>query len=306
LSSLTAKAQKAIYDGRQDGYVPIYADAKFFQTYLAQQVERTRATGHFGSSLKAVRNAKELARLGLRKGQRVLDCGSGGGILINQLAARYGVKGFGVDVSTLALSRARQCGAKGIVYKQGVLEKLPFAAKSFDAVTSFDVLEHVAGKEEALAEIVRVLKPGGKALIYAVSSHDALTWHWWLRLLSLGRLGHDTEAGHTPELMASPYVTRRHLEAAGAKVLRLSYLHSFFSLIFDEALAKLAARHHRQIQVATASKMAAPTALPSGGASYALLQALEPLFNFLEWPWKLFGLSNGFFILVEKPRSHAH
>jgi SAM-dependent methyltransferase len=298
----TAKTQKAIYDGRHDAYVPVYADAKFFQAYLGQQVERVRAGGRFGSSLKAVRNAKELARLGLRPGQRVLDCGCGGGILINQLVARFGVRGFGVDLSTLALKRARQCGAKGIRYKQGLLEKLPFAAGSFDAVTSFDVLEHVAGKEQALAEIVRVLKPGGKALLYAVSSRDIFTWHWWLRLLSLGRLGHDSEAGHSPELMASPFLTRQQLESAGARVLRLSYLHSFFSLIFDEALAKVAAARHRRIGTGGG----APAALPAGAGAYAVVQVLEPVLNFLEWPWKLFGLSNGFFILLEKPRTHAH
>ncbi len=94
----------------------------------------------FGTSLKAVRNAKEMARLGLRPGQRVLDGGCGGGILINQLVACYGVKGAGVDLSPLALKRAKEAGTKGIQYKRGVLEKIPFASASFDAVVSFDVL----------------------------------------------------------------------------------------------------------------------------------------------------------------------
>ena len=150
--------------------------------------------------------------------------------------AHYQVKGFGVDISALALKRARQCGAPGIQYKQGVLEKLPYADSSFDTIVSFDVLEHVAGKPAALAEMVRVLKPGGKALVYAVSANDLLTWHWCLRFLTLGHWGQDNEAGHSPELMASPRLTRQQIESAGAKVLRMSYLHSFFSLIFDECL----------------------------------------------------------------------
>ena len=293
-----AKAQAAIYNGQQDGYVPVYADLAAFKAAMAAQVERARVSGRFGTSLKALRNAKELERLGLKPGQRVLDGGSGGGILINQLVARYGVKGAGVDISRLALSRARQAGRKDIVYKQGVLEKLPFASNSFDAVVSFDVLEHVEGKQQAIAEILRVLKPGGKALVYAVSSRDFGTWHWFLRVVTLGRWGHDTEAGHSPELMASPYTTREQFERAGAKVLRLSYLHSFFSLAADEIGFALQAR--RQAATPAPAKGKAVPAPAAHGRVYQVLSFLEPVLDALEWPWKLFGLSNGFFILIEK------
>jgi SAM-dependent methyltransferase len=301
--STLARAQQAIYDGELADYSPIYADPAFFKAHLGLQAERARRDGRFGTSLKAVRNAKELARLGLGPGQRVLDGGCGGGILINQLVARYGVQGAGVDLSPLALKRARQAGARGILYKRGVLEKLPFPTASFDAVVSFDVLEHVGGKAQALAEIVRVLKPGGKALIYAVSSSDAFTWHWCLRAVSFGRWGRDTDAGHSPELMASPSLTRRQLEAAGARVLRLSYLHSFFSLAVDEALGVLRARRPR------VAPLGGPGLAQAGGkddAAYALLSLLEPLLDLLEWPWKLFGLSNGFFVLIEKPSSRLN
>ena len=301
MKGATAKAQKAIYDGEKPDYVPVYADEKFFKAYLHQQVERTRSTGRFGTSLKSIRNAKELARLEMKPGQKLLDCGSGGGILINQLVALYGVQGHGLDISSLALKRSKAAGAKSIRYKQGVLEAIPWPANSFDAVVSFDVLEHVEGKAQALAEIVRVLKPGGKALVYAVSSREALTWHWWLRLISFGRLGKDLEAGHLPELLASPYVTREQVEAAGGRILRLSYLHSFFSLIMDEAIAKLGARRHAAMKAASAKDGA--VTLPTGGKAYQLLQVLEPLLDLLEWPWKLFGLSNGFFVLIEKPFS---
>ena len=301
MSDATVKAQQAIYDGKLADYVPIYADEKFFNSYLRQQVERTRKTGRFGTSLKSIRNAKELARLGLQPGQKLLDCGSGGGVLINQLVALYGVKGYGVDVSTLALKRSKAAGSKAVQYKQGVLEAIPWPDDTFDAVVSFDVLEHVEGKQKAVAEILRVLKPGGKALIYAVSSREALTWHWWLRLATFGRWGNDIEAGHLPELMASPFLTRDQAEFAGGRVLRLSYLHSFFSLMVDEAIAKLGAKRHAKMKAATGDAIG--SALPTGKGVYGLLQKLEPVLDFLEWPWKAFGLSNGFFILIEKPFS---
>jgi SAM-dependent methyltransferase len=303
---LTAKTQQAIYDGRQDGYVPVYADAKFFKAYLRLQVERSRTTGRLGSSLKAVRNARELARLGLRPGQKLLDAGSGGGVFINQLLALYGVKGYGLDISGLALRRAKEAGSKAIQYKLGMLEAIPWPAGTFDAVVSFDVLEHVEGKAQALAEIVRVLKPGGRALVYAVSSRDVLTWHWWLRVLTLGRLGQDDEAGHAPELMASPFLTREQVEAVGGKVLRLAYLHSFFSLIFDEFLGKITIRRHAKMRAESGHGTAASPSLPGASGVYTLLRVLEPVLDLLEWPWKIFGLSNGFFILIEKPKIHAH
>ena len=295
------KVQQAIYDGLDEAYVPVYADLKTFKPLLKTQVERCRATGRFGSSLKAVRNAKEIARLGLKPGQRVLDAGSGGGILINQLVARYKVKGAGLDLSALALKRAREAGSKAITYKRGVLEKMPFPAQSFDAVVSFDVLEHVEGKGQAIAEIVRVLKPGGRALIYAVSSRDTFTWHWWLRVVTLGRHGHDTGAGHHPDLMASPFLTREQFELAGAQVLHLGYLHSFFSLMLDEGLFWMMDRRQRAQRQADArpAKAAAPAAGASGRV-YGVLRVMEFVLNALEWPWKVFGLSNGFFVLAEK------
>jgi ubiquinone/menaquinone biosynthesis C-methylase UbiE len=300
LKSSVAQKQQKIYDGEAVGYVPVYQDAKAFKLFLTSQVERARQLGQFGTSLKAVRNARELARLDLRPGQRVLDAGCGGGILINQLVALYKVKGAGVDLSTLALSRAKACGAKGITYKQGLLEKLPFPKNSFDAVVSFDVLEHVEGKEQAIVEIMRVLKPGGKALLYVISSRGFLTWHWWLRVLTFGRWGVDNGAGHSKELFASPYTTKKQFEARGARVARLRYLHSFFTLMVDEVIFKLQEKRGPQVRAVT-GRGGHQLAMKQSKA-YRMLQVLEAGLEFLEIPWKLLGLSNGFFIQVEKSK----
>ena len=100
--------------------------------------------------------------------------------------------------------------------------------------------------------------------------------------------------------MASPGLTREQFESAGARVLRITYLHSFFTLIVDEALGFLRAR--RPTPVAPAGGQTSPGA-GAGTAEdrvYGLLRVLEPFLDVLEWPWKLFGLSNGFFVLVEK------
>ena len=61
--------------------------------------------------------------------------------------------------------------ADGIVNAAG--EQLPFAANSFDIVFSNEVLEHVADDAAALAEMVRVLRPGGRLFIFCPNR-----WHW--------------------------------------------------------------------------------------------------------------------------------
>jgi SAM-dependent methyltransferase len=82
--------------------------------------------------------------------------------------------------------------AENVSFELGVAERLPFDGSSFDAVVSFDVLEHVEDPGAALAEIARVLSPKGRAwLVFptylgARSSHlDYLT-----RLPALHRIFH--------------------------------------------------------------------------------------------------------------------
>jgi ubiquinone/menaquinone biosynthesis C-methylase UbiE len=64
----------------------------------------------------------------------------------------------GVDMSDDAI---RFCAEKGL----GHVEKLPFDNVSFDVVLATDIIEHVDDDNRALAEIARVLRPGGKVLI---------------------------------------------------------------------------------------------------------------------------------------------
>ena len=93
-----------------------------------------------------------------------LEVGCGGGILCEEIA-RMGFKTTGMDPSHEALKTARahaeNAGLK-IDYMHGSGEKLPFADASFDVVFCCDVLEHVSDLEKVIAEIRRVLKPGGR------------------------------------------------------------------------------------------------------------------------------------------------
>ena len=92
-----------------------------------------------------------------------LEVGCGGGILCEEIA-RMGFTTSGIDPAEAALEIARghakQSGLN-INYLLGTGEKLPFSDSSFDVVFCCDVLEHVPDLNKVLAEISRVLKPGG-------------------------------------------------------------------------------------------------------------------------------------------------
>jgi len=96
-------------------------------------------------------------------GRSVLDVGCGGGILAEDFA-RLGCRVTGVDPSAPSLEAARRHASReglDITYEQAGGERLPFADASFDTVCCCDVLEHVDDVDKVIAEIARVLKPGG-------------------------------------------------------------------------------------------------------------------------------------------------
>ncbi len=103
-----------------------------------------------------------LAAAGERAGGRVLDDGCGLGLYLQRLAPKARVA-CGVEFDA---ARAVQAGTDGQRVARAAGEHLPFAAGSFDLVLSHEVLEHVADDRQAVAEFSRVLRPGGRAVIF--------------------------------------------------------------------------------------------------------------------------------------------
>jgi len=135
----------------------VAADTAKGATYLA----RVAATG----LVQAV-GQEALRQLDLRPGQRVLEAGCGTGLFLDALATGVGPAGrvVGVDLSPdfvgIARQRATALGATVTVQPADILH-LPFGDASFDAAHCERVLMHLADPTTALAELRRVLKPGG-------------------------------------------------------------------------------------------------------------------------------------------------
>jgi 2-polyprenyl-3-methyl-5-hydroxy-6-metoxy-1,4-benzoquinol methylase len=108
-------------------------------------------------------------RLDSGDGKRLLDLGCNWGRW-SIAAARKGYTVSGIDPSPQAILAARRVAeqlALDIDYRSGSGEVIPFAENSFDVVFSYSVLQHLAKERvrKVIAEIDRVLKPGGVALI---------------------------------------------------------------------------------------------------------------------------------------------
>jgi SAM-dependent methyltransferase len=93
---------------------------------------------------------------------RILDVGCGTGANLELLTEFGEVEG--VDISQEALSFCRERGFTNV--RHGAAERLPFADGSFDVVTALDVIEHLDDDLGSLKEIHRVLRPGGRVLLF--------------------------------------------------------------------------------------------------------------------------------------------
>jgi SAM-dependent methyltransferase len=117
----------------------------------------------------------------LREGETVLDLGSGGGIDVLLSARRVGPTGFayGLDMTEemleLARRNAAEAGATNVEFRKGRIEAIPLAEASVDVVISNCVINLSTDKAAVLAEIARVLRPGGRMGVSDVVADDDLS-----------------------------------------------------------------------------------------------------------------------------------
>jgi ubiquinone/menaquinone biosynthesis C-methylase UbiE len=122
-----------------------------------------------------------LRALAPEPGERVLDIGSGPGLMAAELAAAVGPDGRvdGIDVSesmlAIANEQPRENTAAPVTFTAGEALSIPFADEIFDAVVSTQVYEYVSDIPAALAQARRVLRPGGRIAILD-TDWDSIVW----------------------------------------------------------------------------------------------------------------------------------
>ncbi|HVS20792.1 MAG TPA: class I SAM-dependent methyltransferase, partial [Pyrinomonadaceae bacterium] len=140
---------------------------------------------------------------------RILDigCGTGGNL---EMLLEFG-DAEGVDVSVEALEFCRARGLSAV--KQGAAESLPYEDESFDLVTGLDVVEHLDDDVAGLREMRRVLRPGGRVLLFV----PAFMFLWGVQ----DDVSNHRTRYNLPEL-------RKKVEQAGLRVERASYANITF------------------------------------------------------------------------------
>jgi len=166
-----------------------------------------------------------LRQLGDLHGRLVLDAGCGGGLVARELAAAG---------ATVGVPRwiGRGPGNPEAVPRpmgsfrptQGRLERLPFADGVFDVVVAADVLEHVPDLPAAVAELARVLAPGGRLVFDTI---NRTPWSWFTAVFGLERVLRMVPRGtHDWRLFIRPAELDRLLRAGGLEAVAVEGLAS--------------------------------------------------------------------------------
>lgn len=123
--------------------------------------------------------------LNLPAGSTVLDAGCGYGPVARTLTTEFSLNVHGIDITAEHLKEAKRLNIEGGIPRIGMAEAdyhhLPFPDNSFDGVFTMETLVHADPFEKVLAELLRVLKPGGKLVLFEYSIPDLQTLHPFVR-----------------------------------------------------------------------------------------------------------------------------
>src|SRR5213596_2830627 len=129
-----------------------------------------------------------IAAIGAEREDRVLDVATGTGLVARGLVQRYGCEVVGLDQSRDMLAGARRALATApqlaarIDLVQGEAERLPFSDGEFDHLTFTYLLRYVDDPGTTLAELARVVKPGGRIACLEFGLPDPPLWRLLWRL----------------------------------------------------------------------------------------------------------------------------
>ena len=170
----------------------------------------------------------DYAKLGVRRGDRLLDLGCGFGRHAYQ-GARLGAEVVALDAGSEEVRNVRDTfEAMGVAGEfdaeaarvgavQGDALRLPFADAAFDRVIASEVLEHIPADETAMAELARVLRPGGSmAVTVPRCGPEFVNW-------ALSDEYHNVPGGHVRIYRRSALVNR--LQGTGLKAVGRHHAH---------------------------------------------------------------------------------
>jgi demethylmenaquinone methyltransferase / 2-methoxy-6-polyprenyl-1,4-benzoquinol methylase len=178
---------------------------------LPRHYDRVAAALSFGQDPRWRRTMVEAIRAA--PDNRVLDVATGTGLVAQALVRRYGCEVVGLDQSPQMLARARERVAadgelsRRVTLVQGEAERLPFGDDEFDHLTFTYLLRYVEDPGATMAELARVVRPGGRiaSLEFAVPANPVwrTLWTCYTRvgLPTLGRLV-SREWAHTGRFLA--------------------------------------------------------------------------------------------------------
>jgi ubiquinone/menaquinone biosynthesis C-methylase UbiE len=195
-----------------------------------------------------------------RKGQLILDLGCGTGSML-ELLTRRDQRVVGLDLRPEGLRKMRR-KLPEVWLLQAEATNLPLMDGAFDAVLALDILEHV-DDQRLLAEVQRVLRPGGLAII----SVPAMPWLWSYR---------DEAAGHLRR-----YTQRRLISVLDGAQLRVQELRYYQFVLFPLVMAaRLFGRRDPKLRDLEERPLSALNAMMTW------INELEArLSDVLPWPW---------------------
>lgn len=173
----------------------------------------------------------DYAKLDLRPGMWVLDAGCGGGRHLSEAFRYSGVHVAGIDMNpddvlksknTLKVMRhAGEDGGGRFAVSISDVTRLPFADGTFDCVICSEVLEHIPAHEQAMHEIVRVLKTGG-TLAVSVPRYlpERICW-------ALSEEYHNEKGGHVRIYKKKQLIAM--LESQGTRLVDSGHAHALHS-----------------------------------------------------------------------------
>lgn len=159
--------------------------------------------GGLGARYWDLRDSAALQFIG-EEDRILVDLGCGEGITLERIHNSFPDKSaVGIDFLD---QNVEICRAHGLTAQKGDLYRLPIGADSVDVVLFLEVLEHLRHPDQALREIYRILKPGGKAVVIVPNDRT----FYWARILTLRFREASYDPGHllqwTPKMLEDALV----------------------------------------------------------------------------------------------------